>query len=78
MVGEELGILIKVDRYGKYSVDVVSVSGGKVAERTAITRGRALTSAMSLVRDEVDRLAQGLARGTHRFDVADRPDVQVD
>lgn len=78
MHGEEIGLLLKINAYGKYSVDVVAISDGKVVERSTVTRDRAMTSAFKVFREETDRLAQSLSRGLHQFEVAERPNVKVD
>lgn len=79
MTGQELGILLKMNRYGKYSVAVVAVNDGKVTERNVSVEGRdrAMTSAFKIFREETDRLAQSLSRGKHQFDVKDKPDVEL-
>ena len=73
MQGSEFSIAIKADRYGKYSVDLVTYLDGKETERREITRGRARASAFKEAHDTVDRIHQELARSRFHFIVAERP-----
>lgn len=75
MKGSEFSVTISADRYGKYSVHIVTFEDGKETGRREMTRSRARSSALKEAHDALDLIHQQLSKGHFQLVVAERPNL---